>query len=180
MRHLVFGDQPPGYSFVLSPLGRADPYEAILRLFERQPAHKRSLVHCDYLVSLVHFRAFMASLGRLAFNARIAAHGPSNIVLRWNLFTELEPATLALPGLGSIRQVVPSSPRDLVIGDHLFFSITRLTLLSTVCLVMLGNWKTRSSSSEQAEPTSSSATVLVARQRSKCRPSSPRSITTSQ
>jgi hypothetical protein len=121
LRHLVFGDQPPGYSFILSPLGRADPYEAILRLFERQPAHKRSLVHCDYLVSLVHFRAFMASLGRPAFNARIAAHGPSNIVLRWNLFAELEPATLARPGLGSIRQVVPSSPTDLVIGDHVTF-----------------------------------------------------------
>lgn len=94
-------------------------------LFVRQPAHKRTLVHCDYLVSLVHFRAFMASLGQIAFNARIAAYGPDRIQLRWNLFSELEPTLAAgsgaRPGLGSIRQVIPASPADLVIGDHVYF-----------------------------------------------------------
>src|SRR5262249_2788658 len=124
-RHVVFGDQGSGYHFDLSPLGRVDPYTAILRLFEQQAPHKRSLVHCDYLVSLVHFRAFMATLGQAAFNARIAAYGPGHIQLRWNLFAELEPTLGASPhtraGLGSVRQVVPSSPADLVLGDHVYF-----------------------------------------------------------
>jgi hypothetical protein len=124
-RHTVFGDQGPGYQFTLTPLGVADPYAAIVRLFSRQGPHKRTLVHCDYLVSLVHFRAFMASLGRTAFNARVAAYGASRIQLRWNLFSELEPTIRAVggtrPGMGSIRQVVPSSPADLVIGDHVYF-----------------------------------------------------------
>jgi hypothetical protein len=120
-RHTVYGDPPGGYEWGLSATGRADPWQAIMRLFTPQPPHKRSLVHCDYLISLVHFRAFMATLGSTAFNARIAAYGPGRIKLRWNLFAELEPSTLAGPGLGSIRQVVPASPADLVIGDHVYF-----------------------------------------------------------
>lgn len=123
-RHTVFGDQG-NYHFDLSPRGAADPYKAIMTLFDRQPPHKRTLVHCDYLVSLVHFRAFMASLGKPAFNTRIAAYGPSKIQLRWDLFSELEPSLNTgsglRSGLGSIRQVVPSSPADLVIGDHVYF-----------------------------------------------------------
>jgi len=120
-RHTVYGDPPPGYEWRLSSTGRTDPFQAIMRLFRHQPPHKRTLVHCDYLISLVHFRAFMATLGSSAFNARIAAYGPDRIRLRWNLFTELEPGTLARPGLGSIRAVVPSGPGDLVIGDHVYF-----------------------------------------------------------
>lgn len=120
-RHTVFGDPGGDYQWKLTSDGRRDPYEAIMRLFDRQPAHKRSLLHCDYLVSLVHFRAFMASLGRAAFNTRIAAYGPDKIVLRWNLFTDLEPGTIAHPGLGSIRQVVPANEGDLVVGDHVYF-----------------------------------------------------------
>jgi hypothetical protein len=123
-RHTIFGDQGD-YQFDLSSTGRADPYEAIMKLFVRQGPHKRTLVHCDYLVSLVHFRAFMASLGKAAFNARISAYGPSRIQLRWDLFSELEPTlntgSGTRPGLGSIRQVVPTSPADLVIGDHVYF-----------------------------------------------------------
>lgn len=120
-RHTVFGDPGGSYEWKLTSDGRRDPYEAIMRLFDRQPAHKRSLLHCDYLVSLVHFRAFMASLGRAAFNARIAAYGADKIKLRWNLFTDLEPGTLARPGLGSIRQVIPANEADLVVGDHVYF-----------------------------------------------------------
>jgi hypothetical protein len=120
-RHRVFGDPPGLYEFGLSATGRADPWNAIMLLFTMQPPHKRSLIHCDYLISLVTFRAFMGTLGRTAFNARIAAYGPDRIKLRWNLFAELEPTTVAGPGLGSIRQVVPANPADLVIGDHVYF-----------------------------------------------------------
>ncbi|WP_421735228.1 hypothetical protein [Cellulomonas sp.] len=124
-RHTVFGDQGSSYQFRLSPTGVRDPWDAIMLLFEPQPPHKRTLVHCDYLVSLVHFRAFMAVKGKTAFNAAIAAHGPGRVVLKYDLFTELEPSVGhgagARPGLGSIRQVVPSSEGDLVLGDHVYF-----------------------------------------------------------
>jgi hypothetical protein len=125
-RATVFGDQDGSYEFRLSPAGEKDPYEAILTLFERHGPHKRTLIHCDYLVSLVHFRALMASLGKPAFNTKIASYGPHRIVLRWNLFNELLP-TLATalggtrPGLGSIARATPTSPADLVIGDHVVF-----------------------------------------------------------
>jgi len=119
-RHTVYGD-PDDYSWRLTPTGRTDPWDAIMNLFVPQPPHRRSLLHCDYLVSLVHFRAFMASLGKPAFNARIAAFGPDQIELRWNMFDDLDLPAAGRPGLGSLQQVVPSSPRDLVIGDHVYF-----------------------------------------------------------
>jgi hypothetical protein len=125
-RHTVYGDQDE-YSFKLSPKGVADPFEAIMTLFVRHPPHKRTLIHCDYLISLVHFRALMATLGKPAFNAKITAYGPARITLRWDLFRELQdslpdtaPGTTR-PGLGSIRRISPTSPADLVIGDHVFF-----------------------------------------------------------
>ena len=126
-RYAVYGDQAGGYSFKLSATGAADPYEAILKLFEPQAAHKRTLIHCDYLISLVHFRAFMATLGKPAFNARVKAYGPNKVTLRWDLFQELQvnlPGAArgtTRPGLGSIRPMRPTSPADLVIGDHVFF-----------------------------------------------------------
>ncbi|NUU19543.1 hypothetical protein HP550_20035 [Cellulomonas humilata] len=120
-RNTVFGDQGSSYQFRLSATGARDPWSAIMLLFEAQPPHKRTLVHCDYLVSLVHFRAFMAVKGKTAFNAAIAAHGPDKVVLKYDLFTELEPSVGGRPGLGSIRQVVPSSEGDLVLGDHVYF-----------------------------------------------------------
>jgi hypothetical protein len=125
-RHTVFGDQPPGYEFRLSPEGQKNPFDAIMTLFERQGPHKRTLVHCDYLVSLIHFRAFMATMGKAAFNAKIAAYGPDKVVLRFDLFSELLPSLddgtgKSRPGLGSIDFRVPSSPADLVIGDHVMF-----------------------------------------------------------
>lgn len=125
-RHTVYGDQPTGYSFSLSPQGVADPYEAIVTLFSRQPSHRRTLVHCDYLVSLVHFRALMAAMGKPAFNARIASYGAGRVRLDWDLFADLEPVVRRRgqpprTGLGSIRQVVPASREDLVIGDHVYF-----------------------------------------------------------
>ena len=130
-RHTVFGDQPPGYEFRLSPDGQKNPFDAIMTLFERQGPHKRTLVHCDYLVSLVHFRAFMATMGKEAFNKKIADYGPEKIVLRFDLFSELLPTvfeaddkgnTTSRKGLGSMNYRVPSSAADLVIGDHVMFS----------------------------------------------------------
>jgi hypothetical protein len=125
-RHTVLGDPAPGYHWILSPLGHADPYAAITSLFEAQPPHKRTLIHCDYLVSLVHFLSFATAVGRAEFNRRLRTHGLHRIQLRWNGFADLQldvvqPDGSVTPGLGSLQVVRPASERDLVIGDHVYF-----------------------------------------------------------
>lgn len=128
-RWIFYGD-PANYSWKLTATGKADPYSAIVLLFVPQIARWRSLLHCDYLASLVHFRSFADTLGKSEFNKRIAAFGAENIVLRWNLFDDLEPrvrgwfqglAFWPKKGLDSLREVRPSSEADLVIGDHVVF-----------------------------------------------------------
>jgi Domain of unknown function (DUF4157)/Protein-glutamine gamma-glutamyltransferase len=129
----VYGDQCGLYSWKLSAKGKADPYEAIIKLFVSQPPHKRTLIHCDYLVSMVNFRSFADSIGVTEFNKRVKAYGVDKIRLNWNAFRDLEAEfyetvkvggkdTLAKKkGLGSLQRVAPSSEADLIIGDHVVF-----------------------------------------------------------
>lgn len=120
-RHEVYGDMAD-YRWTLSADGRRDPWEAIMRLFVPQSPHRRTLIHCDYLVSLVHFRSFAAAVGKEAFNQRIAAHGHDRVVLDWNLFTNLDmPTRPGDPSLQSLQSVHPADESDLVIGDHVYF-----------------------------------------------------------
>lgn len=137
-RCTVYGDQCGDYGWKLSPDGRKDPYHAIAFLFAPQPPHKRTLIHCDYLISLVNLMSLADSVGPAEFNKRIAAFGPDKLFLKWNAFTDLHAATLertatgefakaatggliAKPGLRSTQRVRPSSEADLVIGDHVVF-----------------------------------------------------------
>ena len=131
-RCTVYGDQCDPYSWRLSDKGKKDPYHAIANLFAPQPAHKRALLHCDYLISLVNFMSLADSIGEAEFNKRIAAFGADKIVLKTNLLMDLnvstferdpkgEFTTTAKKGLGSMQRVSPSSEADLVIGDHVIF-----------------------------------------------------------
>jgi Domain of unknown function (DUF4157)/Protein-glutamine gamma-glutamyltransferase len=124
-RYTVYGDPAPGYSWGLTSTGRSDPFEAIDKLFRPQSAHKRTLIHCDYLVSLVHYQSFARAVGKAEFNRRLTAFGLDNIRLKWNAFAELELERVVggatVPGIGSLQKVRPSSPADLVIGDHVYF-----------------------------------------------------------
>jgi hypothetical protein len=134
----VYGDQCGDYGWKLSTKGKADPYHAIAYLFVPQPAHKRTLIHCDYLISLVNFMSLADSIGATEFNKRVAAFGADKIVLRYNAFTDLHDFTFLrsssgawatnaagnatpVPGLKSTQRVRPSSEKDLVIGDHIVF-----------------------------------------------------------
>ncbi|MCK5319287.1 MAG: hypothetical protein KAJ55_15345 [Anaerolineales bacterium] len=127
-KYTVYGDPASGYSWSLTERGRADPYRAIITLFERQPPHRRTLIHCDYLVSLVHFRSLAETEGRDEFNRRLRSFGLRRIRLRWNAFNDLQMSIRMpifrfpiLPRIGSLRVVRPSSTDDLVIGDHVYF-----------------------------------------------------------
>jgi len=128
----VYGDQCPGYSWELTTKGKGDPYQAIKQLFVAQQPHKRTLIHCDYLVSVVHFLSLADAIGPAEFNKRLKAYGVDKIRLRWNAFYDLEESiyqaviagqltTLKIVHLGSLQRIAPSSEADLVIGDHVVF-----------------------------------------------------------
>ncbi|MGZ5442168.1 MAG: eCIS core domain-containing protein [Thermoanaerobaculia bacterium] len=116
LRYTVYGDPGPGYSWKLTSEGKKNPYKAIKQLFVIQPPHKRTLIHCDYLLSMVDFRSLADAIGETSFNARIQAYGVAKFRLKWNGFVDLESGILL-----SLRRVAPSSEADLVIGDHVVF-----------------------------------------------------------
>jgi hypothetical protein len=122
-RHTVYGDMDD-YTWELTDAGKRDPYSALMKLFLPQPAHRRSLLHCDYLISLVHFRSFAATLGQDEFNRRVNLNGPEKMVLRFDMFTELQtdPNVVGPPGLlASLQLVRPADEFDFVVGDHVYF-----------------------------------------------------------
>jgi hypothetical protein len=122
-RHTVYGDMDD-YEWTLTDAGKRDPYNALMKLFVPQPPHRRSLLHCDYLISLVHFRSFAATLGQAEFNRRVNLNGPEKMVLRFDLFTELQtdPSVVGPPGLlASLQLVRPADEFDFVVGDHVYF-----------------------------------------------------------
>ena len=122
-RHEVYGDMDD-YGWELTDAGKADPFTAIMRLFVPQPAHRRTLIHCDYLISLVHFRSFAATIGQREFNRRVASFGPEKIRLRYDLFTDLQsdPALVGPHGaLASLQVVRPADEHDMLVGDHVYF-----------------------------------------------------------
>lgn len=113
-------NDPKGhYYFSLSPLGLIDAYEAVQRLFKDQPkACDRTLIHCDYLLSMIHFKVFSETLGKTTFNHKVLT-GDINLVLKWNGFTDI---TQYGPGANlskkSLQAVKVSSENDFIIGDH--------------------------------------------------------------
>jgi Domain of unknown function (DUF4157) len=133
-RHTVFGDQPLGpYFWKLTEKGKADPYSAIKLLFTPQAeSRNRTLIHCDYLISLVNLLSLADSIGKNEFNKRIAAFGVNKIVLKADTFTDLRLTTYLrgpggkftgaqIRGIGSTQSHAPKSEKDLVIGDHVKF-----------------------------------------------------------
>lgn len=125
----VYGDMCGGYSWALTDKGKADPHKAIAYLFVAQPPHRRTLIHCDYLISLVQFLSLADAIGSSEFNKRVEAYGLHKITLRWNAFNDLQnefsvftgAGEIKVKGMGSLQRVVPSSEQDLVLGDHVIF-----------------------------------------------------------
>lgn len=109
------------YFFNLSAEGKKNPHQALVTLFTPQKSIcDMTLIHCDYLVSVVHFRAFADQLGIDEFNRRVVA-GDIEMVLRWNGFTGIQEGSAPNDKGVSLRQMRPSAEQDLVIGDHVIF-----------------------------------------------------------
>lgn len=128
----VYGDQCGDYGWKLTGKGKSDPYHALGKLFVPQQPHKRTLIHCDYLISVVNFMSLADALGAAEFNKRIAAFGAEKIVLKWNAFLDLhdisflrDPAgtrtSAPTAGLKSTQRVKPTSEKDIILGDHVVF-----------------------------------------------------------
>lgn len=109
------------YYFDLSPYGKEHGYEALKLLFSPQPGPKAkaicnmTLIHCDYLASVVHLLVYADSIGEEQFNARVKS-GDLKMRLTYYGFKELEESEHS-----SVREVRPASEKDLVIGDHVIF-----------------------------------------------------------
>jgi len=123
---------PDGYYFFnLSPLGREHAFDALRLLFTRQPTVcDRTLIHCDYLTSVIELRAFAESIGAAAFDDRVRRGA---IVFALTYFgAEYVTAADQPSPVGrlvfpmsresvSLQVVRPASEADLVIGDHVVF-----------------------------------------------------------
>jgi hypothetical protein len=139
-RFRFYGDPPPGeYAWTLSGKGQADPYNAVASLFTPQTEPRlRALLHCDFLISLVNMLSLADAVGPAEFNHRVKVFGTEQFVLRWNAFEHLHLLTcfrdpkgecvkvsgvgdLPKLGLATTQRVRPSSPADLIVGDHVVF-----------------------------------------------------------
>jgi hypothetical protein len=120
---------PGNYFFNLSAAGKADAHAAIVALFtEQTDPHLRTLIHCDYLVSVIEFRAWAETIGVDKFNENVKL-GNIPLVLKYNGFADLT-RTLTLSNMPSSPTVGPETPlkmltvsseSDLIIGDHVVF-----------------------------------------------------------
>jgi uncharacterized protein DUF4157 len=110
------------YFFQLSEEGKANAYEALKALFTPQKSIcDMTLIHCDYLASVVHLRVFAETIGIKEFNDRVK-RGDIYVILTYYGFQYLEESGLFRAGKNvSLQEVRPSSEKDLVIGDHVIF-----------------------------------------------------------
>jgi hypothetical protein len=123
-------DWPGGrFYFDLSPAGKANAYQALVKLFtEQRDPRKRTLINCDHLVSVIEFRAYAENLGPVRFNALVST-GAVPMRLNYDGFTELMRSPLPKAGgppippgrVPPLKQVTLANKSELVLGDHVVF-----------------------------------------------------------
>ena len=119
------GSPIPGYQssyyFELTQAGKENAYEALQTLFTPQSTIcKMTLIHCDYLASVVHFQTFAETLGVEKFNDQVR-NGLIDMKLTYFGFDYLAPFLAKSQKAISLQSVRPSSEEDLIIGDHAIF-----------------------------------------------------------
>jgi hypothetical protein len=114
------------YYFELSDQGKQHAYQAITALFTPQTDPKaRTLIHCDYLISLIEYRAWAETIGVTMFddNVRMGNIVP---VLKYDGFADLAKDTNLSDGTKVVKtqplsKVTLTSESEFVIGDHVVF-----------------------------------------------------------
>ncbi|MDP9107946.1 MAG: DUF4157 domain-containing protein, partial [Pseudomonadota bacterium] len=117
-------DQQLIYYFDLTDKGRENAYQALTKLFEPQSSIcDKTLIHCDYLVNVIQFRAYAESIGTDKFDAFVKS-GRIQMRLTYSGFPQAwpQPADPRSPkALGYSQNSRPNSRADFVIGDHVIF-----------------------------------------------------------
>jgi hypothetical protein len=116
------------YIFRLNAFGREHATDSINTLFVNQSSFcDRTLIHCDYLINVIHFRAYAESLGAPAFDDLVRG-GKLDPVLTFTGFEKPPADNSKWPAMAakspmawSLQWVRPASEDDLVIGDHVIF-----------------------------------------------------------
>jgi hypothetical protein len=119
------------YYFDLSPLGLQFAYQALKSLFTPQTSIcDKTLIHCDYLTTVIHLRAFAESLGIVEFEKRVR-EGQIAFALTYFGAEFITASDVPSPQgrlvqpvsskAASLQKVQPASETDMVIGDHVIF-----------------------------------------------------------
>ena len=110
------------YFFELTPdIGMKDGYQALKLLFDPKPSIcDKTLIHCDTLITMTKALAYADTIGKDVFNAKIAS-GQLSMWLTYDGMSIRDNDTAKTPVSVEFQPVVPSTERDLVIGDHVTF-----------------------------------------------------------
>ena len=119
------------YYFQLTPEGKQHAFDALEKLFTHQDSIcDRTLIHCDYLTSVIHLRAFAESIGVEEFNTRVRSDAIQFYLTYYGAdfltATDVPGPRGRIAGPASaksvsLQQMRPASKEDLVIGDHVVF-----------------------------------------------------------
>jgi uncharacterized protein DUF4157 len=118
----VIPDPKLVYYFDLTPAGKANAFDALQKLFTPQTSIcNKTLIHCDYLINVIEFRAYAETIGQTEFNKKVK-DGAIAMVLSYSGFSKPgadDPRKS--PKAFAYQNMVPASKDDLVIGDHVTF-----------------------------------------------------------
>lgn len=111
------------YFFTLTDEGRKNGFKALTSLFAPQDSIcDRTLIHCDYLVSVIQYRTYAETLGEKKFDA-LVRNGSIAMYLTWH---GMPPPPLDLiqgtpKSYGYRPDVRPRTRQDFAIGDQVVF-----------------------------------------------------------
>jgi hypothetical protein len=121
------------YYFQLTDFGKEHAFEALTLLFTPQGQSpdprenvpdpsicKKTLIHCDYLTNVLHFRAFAETIGPAKFDEKVKS-GAITMWLTYTGFPKQGEDPSKSPLAKSLQWTEPASEADLVIGDHVIF-----------------------------------------------------------
>jgi hypothetical protein len=114
---------PGDYNFTLSdPLGKNNAYTALMKLlFVHQSSQQaRSLMHCDYLISAIHFKVMAEAMGTDVFNEEVR-QGNIQIILQDLSISDITQKASESEPNKSLQEVELDSEAELIIGDHVIF-----------------------------------------------------------
>lgn len=115
---IISGD----YNFTLSALGKNNAYTALMKLIFSHKTRKRdrTLMHCDYLVSAMHYKVMAEAMGTANFDNQVKT-GNIRIKLQdLSISNIIQKDTESKPNK-SLSEVQLNSENDLIIGDHVIF-----------------------------------------------------------